>query len=398
MASGASQRRKRKRNPKADWYLLALVGLAVLVIGSFFWVRFQARTREPAAPRIDFADRLRQLAAERGVDEADLAADHPIRKINGVFVRSWRFSAPNRAAMEALEGDILVAAAELQGTVSRGPSDGGDTRRMRIDFPNEAFDLELALSRPGRYAEQRPVVTEKPSPRPTATPRLRPSPGARGRLAILLDDAGQSNDLLKAAAALPESVGVSVLPFLPHTADIANAMHEAGHEVWLHLPMEPEGYPKNNPGPGALLVSMSSSEIRQAVHDALNNVPHVVGINNHMGSKATADLRTMTWVMQELKARRMAFIDSRTTRKTVAEQAAETQGVPASRRDVFLDNERTRDAILTQLDEAVTRCRVEGQAIAIGHLDRVTVDVLHEQLPRLSQRGADLVAPSELVK
>jgi polysaccharide deacetylase 2 family uncharacterized protein YibQ len=143
---------------------------------------------------------------------------------------------------------------------------------------------------------------------------------------------------------------------------------------------------------------MSASEIRQAVHDALNNVPHVVGMNNHMGSKATANLRTMTWVMQELKSRGMVFIDSRTTRKTVAEQAAEAQGVPVGRRHVFLDNERDREAILRQLAEAVYRCRLHGSAIAIGHLDRVTVEVLRDELPGLSKRGADLVAPSELVK
>jgi polysaccharide deacetylase 2 family uncharacterized protein YibQ len=399
MSGGAPKRRKSRRKSRADWYVLALMGLAVVVLGSFIWVRFQARTPHPAPPQADFADRLRQLAAERGLADADVAADDPIRKIDGVFVRSWRFSAPNRVAMEALERDVLVAAGELRGTVSQGPSDVGETRQMRLDFEGEAFDLEFALARPDRYAQQQPAATGIPSPLPTkAAQRPRPSPGARGRLAILLDDAGQSIDLLETAAALPEAVGVAVLPFLPHTADIANAMHESGHEVWLHMPMEPEGYPKSNPGPGALLVTMSDAEIRRAVHDALNNVPHVVGINNHMGSKATADLRTMTWVMQELKARGMAFIDSRTSRKTVAEQAALAQGVPAGRRHVFLDNERAPDAILRQLDEAVTRCRIEGQAIAIGHLDRITVDVLGGELPGLTKRGADLVAPSELVK
>jgi polysaccharide deacetylase 2 family uncharacterized protein YibQ len=398
MAPAAAKRRKPKRTRKEDWYLVALVGLAVLVLGSFLWIRYQAGKRQPAGQEIDFADRLRRLAAERGVGEADLIADEPIRKIDGVFVRSWHLSVPNHAALEALERDILAAAAQARGNVSRGPSDVGESRRMRVDFEDEAYDLELAVARPGRLAQREPVPTPAPTTAPAATPRPRPSPGSRGRLAILLDDAGQSMELLKSASALPAAVGVAVLPFLPHTADVANAMHESGHEVWLHLPMEPEGYPDNNPGPGALLVSMSDSEIRQAVHDALNNVPHVVGINNHMGSKATADLRTMTWVMQELKSRDMAFIDSRTTRKTVAEQAADAQGVPANRRHVFLDNERNRDAILRQLAEAVSRCRIQGSAIAIGHLDKVTVDVLHGELPGLSKRGADLVAPSELVK
>ena len=395
----AAKRRKRSnRTRKQDWYLVVLMGLAVLVLASFLWIRFGPGTRQPAAPGDEFAVRLRELAAERGLGEDDLTADAPIRKVDGVFVRSWRFSASNRTALEALERDILSAASDAGGSVARDPSDVGHIRRLRIDFQGEAFDVELSVARPGPLAQRDAVAAPAPTTVPTATPRPRPSPGARGRLAILLDDAGQSMELLVSAAALPDAIGVAVLPFLPHTAEVANAMHESGHEVWLHLPMEPEGYPDNNPGPGALLVSMSAPEVRQAVHDALNNVPHVVGVNNHMGSKATADLRTMTWVMQELKARGMAFIDSRTTRRTVAEQAAEAQGVRANRRHVFLDNERNRRAILGQLAEAVTRCRIEGSAIAIGHLDAVTLEVLHDQLPGLSKRGADLVAPSELVR
>jgi polysaccharide deacetylase 2 family uncharacterized protein YibQ len=127
-------------------------------------------------------------------------------------------------------------------------------------------------------------------------------------------------------------------------------------------------------------------------------VPHVVGVNNHMGSRATEDLRTMTWVMQELRGRGMWFIDSRTTRRTVALDAARAVGVPAARRHVFLDNERTERAISAQLAEAVYRARMDGEAIAIGHLAAPTVAVLERELPGLSERGADLVRPGELVR
>jgi polysaccharide deacetylase 2 family uncharacterized protein YibQ len=175
-------------------------------------------------------------------------------------------------------------------------------------------------------------------------------------------------------------------------------MHQGGHEVWLHLPMEPERYPESDPGPGAVFVGMTDSEIRSAVHAAVNSVPHAVGVNNHMGSRATADLRVMTWVMQELHARNLAFIDSRTTRDTVAEDAARTLGVPSNRRHVFLDNQRSAASIRKQLEEAVELCRLEGEAIAIGHLDPVTVEVLAEELPTLAKRRADLVRPTALVR
>jgi polysaccharide deacetylase 2 family uncharacterized protein YibQ len=237
-----------------------------------------------------------------------------------------------------------------------------------------------------------PTLVASPTPKPE------PAPNVRGRIAILLDDGGQKLDLVSKAAALPKEVGFAILPFLPKSGETAVALHEAGHEIWLHLPMEPENYPANDPGPGAVLMAMNSDDLRAAVHSAINNIPHAIGVNNHMGSKATADLKTMTWIMQELKTRKMAFIDSRTTVRTVAEEAAQAQGVPTNRRHVFLDNKRSAAAIRVQLDESVYRSRMEGEIIAIGHLDKVTIEVLSHELPGLAKRGADLVNPSDLVR
>jgi hypothetical protein len=301
--------------------------------------------------------------------------------------------------MAALGKDIVAAASERRATATSPAAVSDDTTRVRVDFGSEAFDVLLIVVKPARVAELAPTAVATPRPaKPTATPQPRPAPAARGRLAILLDDAGQNLDLLPAAADLPSEVGVAVLPFLPHSTEIAEALHASGHEIWVHLPMEPEGYPDNDPGPGAVLVSMSDSDIRSAVHAAINNVPNAVGVNNHMGSRASADLRVMTWVMQELKARGLAFIDSRTTRETVAEDAARALGVPAGRRHVFLDNTRSSAAIRAQLDEAVERCRLEGATIAIGHLDPMTVQTLAADLPGLAKRGAVLVRPSALLR
>jgi polysaccharide deacetylase 2 family uncharacterized protein YibQ len=389
--------RKRRKKPALtswDWYLRALIILAAVVLSTFVWFLLKERSADQRVTG-DFSARLVEMAKARGAGGGNIRADDPITKVDGVFVRTWRIAAPNAVAMDALRGDILAEAQRWDARISEEPPASDTVARLRMDMENEAFAIELMVAEQIQTAPRGPTATP-PRP-PTATPRPKPPSHARGRLAILLDDAGQSRDLLLAAAALPKPVAVAVLPFLPHSALVANEMHRSGHEVWLHLPMEPEGSPGNNPGPGALLVSMSEAEIRTAVHKAVNNVPHVVGINNHMGSKATADLRTMTWVMQELKGRGLAFIDSRTTQNTVAEDAAFAQGVPANRRHVFLDNERTRAAIRAQLDEAVLRARTDGEAIAIGHVAKTTIEVLAAEIPRLKKRGADLVAPSELL-
>jgi polysaccharide deacetylase 2 family uncharacterized protein YibQ len=387
-AQGAKKRKKKSNLPQ--WQVATAVVLTVVVLSGAIWLLMRGDTGDAKA----FDARLLELAEERGVVRKSISADDPIRKVDDLFVRTWHFNFPNRAARDGFLGDLQIEGAARRAEVSYPEDLGAETVRIRVGFDVEAFDLRLAVREPKRAA----VRPAEPTPVPSPTPKPQPAPDARGRLAILLDDGGQKMDLVPKAAALPTEVGFAILPFLPKSAETATALHQAGHEIWLHLPMEPENYPKNDPGPGAVLMAMNSDELRMAVHSAINNIPHVVGVNNHMGSKATADLKTMTWIMQELKSREMAFIDSRTTVNTVAEEAARAQGVPTSRRHVFLDNERSAPAIRAQLDEAVYRCRLEGEIIAIGHLDRVTVQVLFEELPGLPALGADLVKPTDLVR
>ena len=372
--------------------MLAL--LVILLVGVVLALLLLVRGRgTPDGPRgEDFGDRLRTLAERRGAGPKGVVADDPILKVSGVFVRSWRVTVPDDEAARGLVADIQAEAASWQGRSRSGEVRPPTVARLRVDLDHESFDIEVRL-------RARPTPTPAPTApplTPTPTPRPSPRPGSRGRLAILLDDGGYTLELLPAVVALPRPVAVSVLPFLPHSAEVAAALHRGGHEVWLHLPMEAGS--GEEPGPGAVMVGMSPDEIRTTVHSALNSVPHAVGVNNHMGSRATGDLRTMTWVMQELSARGVAFIDSRTSAGTVAETAARSQGVPTGRRHVFLDNDRSRQAIRLQLAEAVYRSRTEGPIIAIGHLTQVTVEVLEEELPTLDSRGVTLVPPTKLVK
>jgi polysaccharide deacetylase 2 family uncharacterized protein YibQ len=383
-------RRKKSKLKLAQWQVTALIIVAVLILTAVIWtlVRGDFVVTKP------FDARLLELAAERGVVGDAVSADDPIRKVGGTFVRTWRLDFPNRSARDGFLGDLQIEGAARDAEVAYPEELGAETVRLLVAFDIEAFDLHLSVKEPRPVA----VPPAEPTPMPSPTPKPQPAPDARGRLAILLDDGGQKLDLVAAAAALPAEVGFAILPFLPKSAETATALYDAGHEIWLHLPMEPENYPANDPGPGAVLMAMNSDDLRTTIHSAINNIPHAVGVNNHMGSKATADLKTMTWIMQELKSRGMAFIDSRTTVHTVAEEAARAQGVPTNRRHVFLDNERSAAAIRTQLDEAVYRSRMEGEIIAIGHLDKVTIEVLSEELPSLGKRGADLVNPTDLVR
>ena len=385
----AQSKKKRSRKSKlSQWQVTALIVVAVAILSAAIWVL----VRGEGGVSGPFDARLLELAAERGVAGDAISADDPIRKDGDVFIRTWRLDFPNRPARDGFLGDLQIEGTARGAEVGYPEELGAETVRLRVGFDVEAFDLHLSVTEPRAVAARPAEPTAVPSPTP------KPAPSARGRLAILLDDGGQKLDLVSTAAALPVEVGFAILPFLPKSAETAVALHDAGHEIWLHLPMEPENYPANDPGPGAVLMAMNSDDLRTTIHSAINNIPHAVGVNNHMGSKATADLKTMTWIMQELKVRGMAFIDSRTTVHTVAEEAARAQGVPTNRRHVFLDNERSAAAIRVQLDEAVYRSRMEGEIIAIGHLDKVTLEVLSQELPGLGKRGADLVNPTDLVR
>jgi polysaccharide deacetylase 2 family uncharacterized protein YibQ len=390
----AAQRKKRKKKTTtlARWQVTGLIVVAIALLAAVIWYLMGGFTVD----RGSFDQRLEELARDRGIPEDAIVRDDPIRKAGEMFVRTWRFSFPDTTARDGFLGDLEIEGAARKAEVVYPEELGAETVRLLIimDDAGEAFDLHLTV-RETPVAESRPV---EPTAIPSPTPKPQPPPGARGKLAILLDDGGQKLNLVPTAAELPAEVGFAILPFLPKSSETAVALHKAGHEIWLHLPMEPENYPANDPGPGAILMSMTPDELRTTLHSAINNIPHAVGVNNHMGSRATADLKTMTWIMQDLKSRGMAFIDSRTTVHTVAEEAAQAQGVPSNRRHVFLDNERSAPAIRAQLDEAVYRSRMEGAIIAIGHLDPVTVEVLSQELLGLSALGADLVRPTDLVR
>lgn len=404
-----ARKRSTRANSQRNAWLIPVLGVALIGLVAALWMLFRPSDSGPADGPAggDFAEVIRQSAARRGDDQERRREDDPIRKEDDVFVRTWRLELPGEEALQALCSDLEAEAARWGAPVTIEDMGSRGGRRIRVDLGTEAFDIQVVSASgapktsptlPPPTPTLPPPTPTAPPPTPTPTPRPPPPEGARGSLAILLDDAGQKMDLVPRVAALPSAVAVAVLPFLPSSSETAVALHRAGHEIWLHLPMEPNGYPVAKPGPGAVFVSMAEDEVRMTVHSALNNVPHVVGMNNHMGSRATADLRTMTWVMQEIKGRGMAFIDSRTTVETVAETAARAQGVKTGRRNVFLDNERSAPAIRRQLDEAVYHALIDGRAIAIGHMAAVTVGVLEDELPGLKARGITLVSPAEVVE
>ncbi len=254
---------------------------------------------------------------------------------------------------------------------------------------------------PARVSRPRPVE-RKPRRRavaaPAPTPDSSPRPSVRpARIAIVIDDLGNDRKALERIAAWRYAVAGAVLPGLPESAAAARHLAHSGKEVLLHLPMEPDGYPRVRPGPGVILRSDSDERIAEIIVEDLESVPGAVGVNNHMGSAATADARVMRAVVRILADRGLFLLDSRTTEASVARRMAAEISLPAVSRRVFLDSVPTSDAIGRSFRELLARARKDGSAIAIGHPYPETMEMLERELPGLEDKGVELVRLVSLV-
>lgn len=189
---------------------------------------------------------------------------------------------------------------------------------------------------------------------------------------------------------------LSVLPHVRYGDEIAREAQAAGKGIMLHLPMEPQS--GIDPGRGRITTAMDDAAIAAQVRDDLEAVPLAAGVNNHEGSRATADDRVMRDVAAVLAERRLFFIDSRTTTRSVAERDAAAAGIPTASRDVFLDNVADEAATEEQLRRAAMLARENGSAIAIGHPRPTTLAAVRALVPELRRDGIAFVLAADLVK
>ncbi|HVR38692.1 MAG TPA: divergent polysaccharide deacetylase family protein [Thermoanaerobaculia bacterium] len=216
----------------------------------------------------------------------------------------------------------------------------------------------------------------------------------RGDIVLIIDDVGFDGQPLDRLTSIDPNLNFSVLPNGNRTASSAELLHARGFELLCHLPMEPRG--DESPGRNAILTAMSDDEIVRTTRENLNAVPFARGMNNHMGSRATADRRVMTSVLHTLP-KNMYFIDSRTTGDSIAGRVAREMSIPTATRNVFLDDIASERAVRHQLAELASAAETRGVAIGIGHPYAVTVKVLTEEVPRLRAQGFRFVRASDAV-
>jgi polysaccharide deacetylase 2 family uncharacterized protein YibQ len=295
---------------------------------------------------------------------------------------------------------VLVAVAAIGSGALIGLAAGPGLDRGGI---GRAVPIHVSRLPPPLAAAPAPVV---PAVLPRAIPPAPPAwvrnavataaPPDRKLIAVIIDDMGVDRARSGRAVALRAPL---TLAFLPYARDFETQMSAArgrGHEILVHIPMQPAG--TEDPGPGALTMALDGAEIRRRLAAALDRADLAVGINNHMGSRFTVARETMVPVLRELKARGLLFLDSRTAAATVGPAVAQDMDVPYAVRDVFLDNDPSPDAVAARLAETEAIARRHGYAVAIGHPHDGTLEALEPWLDEVTGKGFLLVPISAIVR
>jgi len=224
-------------------------------------------------------------------------------------------------------------------------------------------------------------------------------PVAKGgcKLSIVLDDWGYNKKNISALLELKQPITVAILPNLPFSKSIAVDAHKNNVEVILHLPLEAHDVSKM-PEKGVINTGMSSEEALKRLQSALDSIPYLKGVSNHMGSKATEDEKLMKLLFIQFKKKNLYFLDSMVTNNSVCRKAADDTGIRFAERSVFLDNENTAEYIRGQLEQAIAIAKEKKVAVVIGHDRPLTLKAIKNMLPEFQREGVKLIYLSEAVK
>lgn len=293
--------------------------------------------------------------------------------------------------------EMVVASASSERTES------ADSReRKSAPAPSSVKKTEPAKAAPAKSGKSEARAngsSEKALPAKAASilpPKENAGGQVTGRLAIVIDDAGRDLDSQHIYEQMGIPLTLAVMPDQIHTRDAALSWRAHGLPVILHQPME--SVSGIGMEPKVILTSMSDAAIRQMLRDSLSQLPEAIGINNHQGSKATIDARTMDIVMNELHHRGLFFFDSHTNSTTAADKAAKTYGVPYVRNDLFVDNSASVSDICAMIQEGADRAKKKGTYIIIGHCRPHTAEAFRQMVPKLKAQGIEFVYLSSLKK
>lgn len=369
-------KRRNRRKPKAYLWVVPSIAFGFLIL-CFYLVRHrrpQPKLSKVAAVHISRSQLVRDFrrtirsAGGKGVWVASLPVQRETRSSGEPDAfEVWAVPAVYDKVLASAEAEAqrMHLVLSLDPPACRAP---GVTRRIRLAFRGVSlFEFQL---------HQVPLMM---------------------RVAIIIDDLGQNMAAVHELTGMHSAITFSIMPRLHCSQQTADVAHRSGEEVMLHIPMQPIQDQAPDISKDELRVGMRIRKVSEIINNDLASVPFAAGVNNHMGSRATADIDLMKEVMSVLAARHLYFIDSVTTNHSVALSVARHFGVSSFYRSVFLDDLRTVSYTLGQFR---TLCRVverKGSAVAIGHPYPTTIKALRQFLPELEHQGIQLVPASQLV-
>ncbi|UOD34166.1 divergent polysaccharide deacetylase family protein [Deferribacteraceae bacterium V6Fe1] len=217
------------------------------------------------------------------------------------------------------------------------------------------------------------------------------------KIAIILDDAGNSLDLAEEILKTPYKITLSVIPFTQYDRETAEMVKKYKKELFLHLPMQPKSYPSTDPGKGAILLNTPESLINIIIKKDIERLGKVDGANNHMGSALTENTQKMKQVLKYLKKYTDTFVDSHTAKNTVAYDVCKDYMTYCGINNVFIDNVDDADYIKDKINKGINLLEKEKKVIMIGHLRPTTVKVLMSYLPELEKKGIKFSTVNEVL-
>ncbi len=374
---------RSKRGGGRPWigYLLSfLFGCLLALLGTLYLTQERPLSKEAFSQKTFLIDQIiRSQFYEIGILRKDIFFRQSLSKQEGAL--TWEASVMKIRLARSLPFSLI------EENLKRSLSRLGKPISLHSVTGKDSLELDIKVQ--NRMTHQLTFLYAKPS-----LPKI----AVRPKVAIVIDDLGGENQMSQEILHWNVPLTLSILPFTPYSKVLAQQAHQRGKEVILHLPMEPYGYPQTKPGEGVLLQEMEEEKLLRQLSRDLEAVPNIKGVSNHMGSRLMEDPGKVRIIMKELKRRGLFFLDSRTSPQTMGIQIAESIGVRATERNLFLDHSQDPEEIKRQLEKLAQLSLETGSAIGIGHPHPSTLKSLKEMIPRMKEKGIEIVPLSSLVE
>jgi polysaccharide deacetylase 2 family uncharacterized protein YibQ len=376
-------RGQRRRGRSRNWlgYSLSFFLGFLLALGVYAYLtRERPLSPEAFSQKVFLVDRIIQSQLyEIGIPRKDILLHQSASKSERGL--AWRESTQKIQVSRTLPFFLI------EENLKRSLSQLG--RGVSIYSSRSAESLHLDIKVQDRRTHQLTFTMLQP---PTEKAVLRP------KIALVIDDLGGEHLIARELLEWDLPLTFSILPFTPYGKTIAREAHQKGKEVILHVPMEPHGYPKVRPGEGALLQGMNEESLRQQLAKDIEAVPYIKGVSNHMGSRLMEDPEKVKIILSELKRKRLFFLDSRTTPQTVGMNVAQGVGLKAMERSLFIDHSLDEEDIKRKIEKLISLSLSNGKAIGIGHPHPSTIKSLKEMIPKMKEKGIEVVPLSAVME